>query len=540
MAVPVSGKSVETEVYVYLTNSMGLNKAAACAVLANISKESNFALSAVGDTHMVTSSYGLCQWRDSRRSNLNSYCSKNGLSVNTVKGQMGFLQHELKTSYSNVWNKLTSVPNTSQGVWDAAAFFCGRFEIPTGWGSYQDGTFVPGPTSRARADYAVNTFWSAYSSVNTSSSSVPNKGNLIIQEAKKHLGRPYNWGGSNPSTSFDCSGFVYYVFKTAINFAWSRTTAYQQWKNYGSPVSSSNLMAGDLVFFTDTYSAGTNPNISHVGIATGNGTEFIHCASTPGVALENLSNSYYKQHFYAAKRILSDSETGYTSGEGSSGGGSYVNAGIEDISLSKTYINTYNEEVAEALEYIESQNAADYKSSGNMYGYIIDLVHGGEFKFYVPEYEVNTRPQWDTQNILGRSVSIKGYNSTESRSIPIKLELIAGAGLYSRGRSPRNDRVQDMLDDIAFIESLAYPDYSKSIVLPPPVILLYLGPNLKMKGIIGDVNVTYKRPYDTTLRPMMADLSFTVTHVTETPPDYYDIRNNSFEGTRTGGLNYDT
>lgn len=540
MAVPVSGKSVETEVYVYLTNTMGLHKAAACAVLANIDKESKFTLTAVGDTHLSTSSYGLCQWRESRRSNLINHCKNNGLNVNTVKGQMSYLHYELKTSYKNVWDKLTSVPNTAQGVWDAAAYFCGRFEVPAGWGSYQNGNFVPGPTSRARGDYARSTYWSAYSGVSTTSSSVPNKGNLIIQEAKKHLGRPYVWGGSSPSTSFDCSGFVYYVYKTAINYNWSRTTAYQQWKNYGTSVSSSNLMAGDLVFFTDTYSAGTTPNISHVGIATGNGTEFIHCASTPGVALETLSNSYYKQHFYAAKRLLSSSETGYSSSGGSSSGGDYVNAGIEDISLSKTYINTYNEEVAAALEYIESQNAADYKSSKSMYGYIIDLVHGGEFKFYVPEYEISTRPQWDSQNILGRSTSIKGYNSTESKSIALKLELIAGAGLYSRGRSPRNDRVADMLDDIAFIESLAYPDYSKSIVLPPPVILLYLSPTVKMKGIIGDVNVSYKKPYDTSLRPMMADLSFTVTHVTETPPDYYDVRNHNFEGTRTGGLNYDT
>lgn len=546
MAVPVSGNSIETEIYTFLTKSMGLNKAAACAVLANIQKESNFKLTQVGDNG---TSYGLCQWHDTgkgvgRWTNLKNYCSNNGFNVNTVKGQMSYLRHELQTSYSAVWRILTSeTPNTAQGVWDAAAQFCARFEVPAGYGSWNNGVLTLGPTSRARGDYAKNTFWSAYSGVNTTTTTPVNKGNLIVQEAKKHLGTVYYWGGSSPSPGFDCSGFVYYVYKQAINYNWSRTTAYEQWKKYGSRVGTSELMAGDLVFFKDTYNTGNSPNISHVGIATGNGQEFIQASGghlSGNVNISTLDNSYWKSHFYAAKRLLSSSETSYGDGSGSgSSNPSYVNAGIEDISLSRTYIRTYTEEIAEALEYIESQNAASYRSSKTMYGYLIDLVNGGEFKFYAPEYDVSIRPQWDTQSIIGRSTSIKGYNNTESRSVPIALELMAGEGLYRKGRSPRNDVIADMLDDIAFVESLAYPDYSKSIVLPPPVVLLYLGPNMKMKGIISDVNTSYMKPYDTSLRPMRAKISFTITHVTETPPDYYDIRNNRFEGIRTGSVTYD-
>ncbi|WP_456273108.1 LysM peptidoglycan-binding domain-containing protein [Bacillus sp. AK031] len=104
----------------------------------------------------------------------------------------------------------------------------------------------------------------------------------VINEAKRHLGTPYVWGGSTPS-GFDCSGFIYYVYKQAgMNV--SRTNALGLW-NETTRVS--NPQPGDLVFFSNTY----KPGISHVGIYLGN-NEFIHSGNR-GVEVTSLSNTYW-------------------------------------------------------------------------------------------------------------------------------------------------------------------------------------------------------------------------------------------------------
>lgn len=93
----------------------------------------------------------------------------------------------------------------------------------------------------------------------------------IIKEAEKYLGYPYIWGGSSPSTSFDCSGFVSWVINHS---GWDvgRLGA-QGLCNICTPVSSANVKPGDLVFFTGTYDT---PGVSHVGIYVGNNM-MIHC-----------------------------------------------------------------------------------------------------------------------------------------------------------------------------------------------------------------------------------------------------------------------
>lgn len=93
----------------------------------------------------------------------------------------------------------------------------------------------------------------------------------IIKEAEKYLGYPYVWGGSSPSTSFDCSGFVSWVINHS---GWDvgRLGA-QGLCNICTPVSSDNVKPGDLVFFTGTYDT---PGVSHVGIYVGNNM-MIHC-----------------------------------------------------------------------------------------------------------------------------------------------------------------------------------------------------------------------------------------------------------------------
>ena len=114
-------------IYLYLTKEMGLNHAAACGVLANIQHESNFNTFAVGDGG---TSYGICQWHNSRFSALMAHCQSKGLDYNTLEGQLSYLEHELSTGYKSVLNVLKNVPNSEQGAYDAAYAWCMHFEIP--------------------------------------------------------------------------------------------------------------------------------------------------------------------------------------------------------------------------------------------------------------------------------------------------------------------------------------------------------------------------------------------------------------------------
>lgn len=117
----------------------------------------------------------------------------------------------------------------------------------------------------------------------------------ILSTAKSYIGVPYLWAGTTPK-GFDCSGFVQYVFK-ANGISLNRTAATQY--AHGTYVAKSDLQAGDLVFFQNTYKVG----ISHVGIYIGDG-KFIHCSSSKGVTISDLSSAYYVAHYYGARRII--------------------------------------------------------------------------------------------------------------------------------------------------------------------------------------------------------------------------------------------
>ena len=117
----------------------------------------------------------------------------------------------------------------------------------------------------------------------------------IIKEAEKYLGYPYIWGGSSPSTSFDCSGFVSWVINHS---GWDvgRLGA-QGLCNICTPVSSANVKPGDLVFFTGTYDT---PGVSHVDIYVGNNM-MIHCGDP--ISYANLNSNYWQSHFYRYGRL---------------------------------------------------------------------------------------------------------------------------------------------------------------------------------------------------------------------------------------------
>ena len=115
----------------------------------------------------------------------------------------------------------------------------------------------------------------------------------ILKEAEKYLGFPYVWGGSSPSTSFDCSGFVSYVYNQC---GWSFGRLGAQGL-YNICSRTSNPRPGDLVFFVGTYDTA---GVSHVGIYVGDGW-MLHCGDP--ISYANLNSSYWQSHLYAYGRL---------------------------------------------------------------------------------------------------------------------------------------------------------------------------------------------------------------------------------------------
>ena len=115
----------------------------------------------------------------------------------------------------------------------------------------------------------------------------------LLAEAEKYIGYPYVWGGSSPSTSFDCSGYLSWVLNQC---GWDvgRLGA-QGLYNYCTPTSSPR--PGDLVFFVGTYDT---PGVSHCGLYVGDGW-MLHCGDP--VQYSNLNSNYWQSHLYAYGRL---------------------------------------------------------------------------------------------------------------------------------------------------------------------------------------------------------------------------------------------
>ena len=117
----------------------------------------------------------------------------------------------------------------------------------------------------------------------------------MIAEAEKYVGFPYVWGGSSPSTSFDCSGFISWVVNHS---GWNvgRQTA-QGLYNLCTPVTAEQAKPGDLVFFVGTYDT---PGVSHVGLYVGNSV-MLHCGDP--ISYTNLNSSYWQIHLFCYGRL---------------------------------------------------------------------------------------------------------------------------------------------------------------------------------------------------------------------------------------------
>ena len=151
-------------------------------------------------------------------------------------------------------------------------------------------------TSRSNSGERNASINSTSSEQGYTSASSSSTGNGILATARNYLGYSYSYGGSNPSTGFDCSGFAQYVY-SSNGYSIGRTCSSQL--NYGTPVSKDELQEGDLVFFNNT----SDGSVGHVGIYAGNGT-IIH-SSNPrsGVKTDTINSGYYSTYYYTARRI---------------------------------------------------------------------------------------------------------------------------------------------------------------------------------------------------------------------------------------------
>ncbi len=223
--------------------------------------------------------------------------TSNGWSKIQYNGQTGYVSSEYlsstaqdsvqtQTKYVSASSlNMRSGPSTSYSVINKLSNGTKVEVISTsnGWSKIQ----YNGQTGYVSSEYLSST-----SLENTGSSSAT--ANKVISYAKNFLGRPYVWGAQGPS-SFDCSGFAYYVFKNSANITLPRVSKDQS--KFGTYVSRNNIQVGDLLFF-DTTGA-NNGEVSHVGIYMGN-NQFIHASSTRAKVIISEMSSYYNGAFVNA------------------------------------------------------------------------------------------------------------------------------------------------------------------------------------------------------------------------------------------------
>ena len=121
-----AAEETQASIYQELSN-LGYSRAGICAILANMQQESGFDLTAIGDGG---TSFGLCQWHNGRWENLNSFCAENGLDPNSVKGQVAFLDYELKNGYGYLYNQLQNADDSEATAKNLAKAWCIDFERP--------------------------------------------------------------------------------------------------------------------------------------------------------------------------------------------------------------------------------------------------------------------------------------------------------------------------------------------------------------------------------------------------------------------------
>ncbi|MGP3594118.1 C40 family peptidase [Vagococcus sp. WN89Y] len=121
-----------------------------------------------------------------------------------------------------------------------------------------------------------------------------------ISRLMNQIGKPYRWGGTSPSTGFDCSGLVYYAYKDIVKFRIPRTANEMYHLRDAAPVNVAELESGDLVFFR-TRGRGS---ADHVGVYVGNGKFIQSPRSGQDIQVTSLSEDYWQRHYVGARRVV--------------------------------------------------------------------------------------------------------------------------------------------------------------------------------------------------------------------------------------------
>ena len=558
-----------------LTSVHRIPIAPACGILANIFYESRYnpSVAEIGSVppgyakklasgqisksqfSSLYKGFGICQWTDKgRKAKLYDYTmsKQNRLGITTMRGQVSFLIHELKSmvySGRSLYDVLRSYPNNEEGAKSACKLFCTQFERPAN----------PTGTAHYRAPYAAK-LYNKYKGAKIQGKKKkgyegspqvkviyePNKSiPELIRVARSQLGKKYMKYTNGPTT-FDSVGFIQYVFEQ-VGYKIDRTQVLAESLNHNSLLlNNHNMIAkyqrkgkprvirgkalykpqilplnskreGDVLTYNDR---GT----SYAGIYVGAG-KWVRILGGGSVSETKIPTSGLVsalRFLPLTKKTKSVPRTGVLSNdewedaeeeditpEGGGGSNSNTKAIGEDFS-GLTVLPTHETSILRNLSLPQGK-----------YGYVIDLTHGGKFRFMIPDsYTESAGVSWEDISLAGRSASIKSYDHTGSRNISVSLSLYAGAGVYEEVVS---NPVDVLYRDIQFLQSLEYPDYSISLVSPPPLVQLLIG-KINLVGVITSLSTTYKKPIDAKGRSYFVDVSFTVTQVTNNPPDYRDIR----------------
>lgn len=205
--------------------------------------------------------------------------------IGTVQGTTVRMRAEANTSSTVIGTYDTGAVMQIAGVY--GAWYRVNYNGQYGY-IHSDFMYIKPPAAWSSGTDAANTV----SNVSSTSS----VGQAIVETARQFYGVPYIWAGTSPK-GFDCSGFVYYVYKQhGYNINRTAASIYQN----GVAVDKSNLQIGDVICFTN----GGGSYIGHVGIYIGD-NQFIHASSGQGkVTITGLSETYYANHYYGARRIV--------------------------------------------------------------------------------------------------------------------------------------------------------------------------------------------------------------------------------------------
>ena len=235
----------KTQIFSYLTNEMGLNSAAACGIMANIEKESNFKPTTIIRDSNGLQSGGLCMWNGSRLSRLKTYCNNKGLNYLSIKGQLSYLKYELNLSqYKHIFDYLKKVPNNSSGAYDAAYYWCYYFEIPANRGT----------RSVQRGNTAVKTYWPAYGNKKIETPELSLSGSKTTFDLDSSLTIKWTSGGENADS------YKLYVAKKDSKtgkFDWDNAKVYTT-KSLKQEIKTNKLGLGDYSAYVKAINTSTN------------------------------------------------------------------------------------------------------------------------------------------------------------------------------------------------------------------------------------------------------------------------------------------